>query len=153
MSRNDNVDYLGRPRVQTMNTEDSMTVESDRNLTDIREILRNAGMTDFRDHLQQVDDMFLDVTEFTDLQDALNQAKLAEGQFMELPPQIRSLFGNDVARWLDTAHDQEKIDELLIDPKARAVLTDHGYVDLPETPPETPAEETSTSTVDVGGAE
>ena len=57
--------------------------------------------------------MFKDVSEFTDLADALNQAKVAEVEFLKLPSKVREIFEHDVAVWLDTAHDQEKRDALV----------------------------------------
>lgn len=106
------VDYRGKPRVQTINNDASMTITSDAHLADIHNIMAQFSVGGL-DALDQADLMFRDVSEFTDLADALNQAKLAEVQFMKLPSKVREIFDHDVAVWLDTAHDKEKRDALV----------------------------------------
>lgn len=102
----------GKPRVQTINDEPSMTVQSDAHLSDIQNILRQYEVGG----LQRLDEtalMFKDVSEFTDLQDAMNQAIVAKVEFMKLPSKAREIFHHDVAVWLDTAHDKDKRDALV----------------------------------------
>lgn len=103
-------DYRGKPRVQTVNNLPSKTVQSDAHMADIREILRKFEGTGIIDHLSQVDAKFMDVSEFTDYKDLMDHVREAEATFMQLPAEIRAKFGNDVARWLDAAHDAEKAD-------------------------------------------
>lgn len=114
-------DYLGRDRVQTINEDDSMTVQSDAHLADINRIMREFAQ-DGAAMLDQTALIFADVSEFTDLQDAMNQAKVAEIEFMKLPSKVREVFDHDVAVWLDTAHDPEK----------RVALEATGLVNLKE---------------------
>lgn len=109
---NKNLDYRGKPRVQTSDFGESLTVQSDNERADIRKILQRYEAVGIVDHLNQVDAMYRDVTEFTDLHDALMQAKEAETQFMKLPSKLREVFDHDVAKWLDAAHDPEKIEQL-----------------------------------------
>lgn len=118
--------------------DDSLTVQSDYHKTKIGTILNqfaeNGGIIT---HLAQIQGSYRDVSEFTDLKDAIDQSRLAESEFMKLPSEVRRIFDHDVATWLDTAHDPEKIQALvdkgLINPK-------HGeQIPLPiETPPEPP---------------
>lgn len=103
MSRNDNLDYYGLPRVQTEFHDESLTVQSDAEKADINRILRKHSMG-IIDHLRDVDAQYMDVSEFTDFADAFRQSKEAEVQFMKLHPKVRKVFGNDVAEWLDAAH-------------------------------------------------
>lgn len=116
-------DYLGRDRVQTVNEEDSMTVQSDAHLADVNRIMKEFGL-DGSAMLDETALIFADVSEFTDLQDALNQAKVAENEFMKLPSKVREIFGHDVAVWLDTAHDEDK----------RAALVAAGFLKAPKEP-------------------
>lgn len=109
---NKNLDRRGRPRVQTSDFGESLTVQSDNERADIRKILQRYEAVGIVDHLQEVDAMYRDVSEFTDLHDALLQAKEAETQFMKLPSKLREVFDHDVAKWLDAAHDPEKIENL-----------------------------------------
>ena len=101
-----------RHRVQTVNDGESLTVQSEARQADIRQIIRRYAEVGILDHLKEVELRYADVSEFTDLGDALRQAKEAEKQFLQLPSKVRELFHHDVAEWLDTAHDQDKQDAL-----------------------------------------
>jgi len=111
--RNDVVDRRGRPRVQTVNTGPELTVQSDKAFGDINHILKKYKEVGILDGLRNADLVFKDVSEFTDLVDALGQVKVAEKEFLKLPSKVRRVFHNDVAEWLDAAHDPEKIDALV----------------------------------------
>ncbi len=112
MTERNRFDLRGRERVQTMNLEPSMTVQSDAHLADIENILAQYKEGAIQD-LDATALEFRDVSQFTDLADALNQAKEAETEFLKLPSKIREIFGHSVAEWLDTAHDKEKRDALV----------------------------------------
>ncbi len=105
-------DARGRARVQTGNWEPSMTVQSDAHLADIQNIMKSYGVTGMAD-LDEAAMQFADITQFTDLADALNQAKDAEREFLKMPSKVREVFNHDVAVWLDTAHDEDKRDALI----------------------------------------
>ncbi len=106
------VDATGRKRVQTVNTDPSMTVQSDAHLADIQNILKSYGA----EGQQQLDEAaleFKDVSGFTDFADLMNMTKTAEVEFMKLPSKVREVFNHDVMDWLDTAHDKDKRDALV----------------------------------------
>ncbi len=105
-------DYRGKDRVQSDPAAVSMTVQSDAHLADINTILREFSAGGLA-ALADADLAYKDISEFTDLADALNQAKQAELEFMKLPSKVRQIFEHDVAVWLDTAHDPEKRDALV----------------------------------------
>ncbi len=113
MGRNDNLDYRGKKRFQTDNFGESQTIQSDNHNADINKIMERFKQTGIIDSLDAGELMFKDVSEFTDLADALNQAKIAEVEFMKLPSKVREIFDHDVAVWLDSAHDEEKRDALV----------------------------------------
>lgn len=102
----------GRRRVQTVNFGPSKTVQSDLVRADIREILKRFKAVGITDHLAQVDLVFRDVSEFTDFADMMRQTKEAEKAFMKLPSKLREVFEHDVMKWLDAAHDPEKVEAL-----------------------------------------
>lgn len=104
----------GRKRVQTLAPEDDheRTVQSEVYKADIRHILTKYEEVGIVDHLKGVDLAFRDVTEFTDMADAMQQLREAERTFMKLSAPLREVFDNDAARWLDVAHDAEKLEEL-----------------------------------------
>lgn len=108
MDRNGNLDARGKPRVQTFCLDDSLTVQSDAEAADINVILRKHSLG-ILDHMRDVEARYLDVSEFTDFADAYRQAETAKVEFMKLHPKVRAVFENDVHKWLDAAHDPEKI--------------------------------------------
>ncbi len=104
----ENLDHRGRPPVQTVNDEPSLTVQSEADQADIIKILKKYRQVGIIDHLNLTESTFQDVSSFTDFADVIRTAKEAELQFLELPSKVREIFDHDVANWLDTAHDPEK---------------------------------------------
>lgn len=120
----DVVDSRGRKRSEawTENDEPSLTVQSDADKADIGKILSRYAQVGIVDHLNMAQGMFMDVTEFTDLADAMRQSKVAEVEFLKLPSKVREIFNHDVAEWLDAAHDPDK----------RAKLEEAGFIEAKE---------------------
>ena len=112
-------DARGKPRsqFQTPHDPEDLCVKSDAEETDINTILRRAGMTGIWEQMDLTEDHFPDVTEIGDFADVMRTAKLAEMEFLKLPPEVRKVFKNDVANWLDTAHDPEKRASLIAEGK------------------------------------
>lgn len=102
--RNSNLDFRGRPRVQTEFHDESLTVQSDAASADINKILKRYKALGIVDHLRDVEMRYADVSEFTDYADLMRQVKIAEQEFMSLPAVARAVFDNDVGKWLDAAH-------------------------------------------------
>lgn len=102
-----------RPRVSTVFDDPSLTVQSDRDLSDIQSILRNFGAQALEANLNDADLQFMDVSEFSDYADVLREARTAELEFMKLPSKVREIFNHDAAEWLDAAHDPPKRREAL----------------------------------------
>lgn len=108
------LDYRGKPRVVTEFHDESLTDQSQYELTRIDKIMGRYGVTGLVDHLADVDEMFLDVTELPeDYQAVLEYSANAVAEFMKLPSKVRELFSHDVAVWLDAAHDEELRNEIL----------------------------------------
>lgn len=115
--------YRGSKRVQTVNTEPSMTIQSDAHLADIHQIMKSYGQEGKGlESLNDAEGTYADVTEFTDLADAMNQAKAAEQDFMKLPSKYRELFDHKVENWLDAAHDTDKREAI------HAKMVERGYI-------------------------
>lgn len=107
------LDARGKSRVQTVNKEPSMTIQSDAKDADIGHIIRQFTKTGVLQNLNEASATYMDVTEFTDYADVMRNLKVAEQTFMQLPSKTREIFGHDVAQWLDAAHDPEKRDALV----------------------------------------
>lgn len=117
-----------RPRVRTLNEEESKTVQSDRNKAEITSILAQYQVTGIMPHMANVELEFRDVTEFEDFADLMRQSQEAEKVFMGLPSKLREVFDHDVMKWLDAAHDDEKLEAL------RPKLEELGVIDPPAAP-------------------
>mgnify|MGYP000688482643 CR=1 FL=1 len=119
-------DALGRPRskYQTVNTMPSETVQADSDKADINKILKRYREVGIMDQLNLTEAHFPDVSELGDFQDVMQIARTAETEFMKLPSKVREIFNHDVAKWLDTAHDEEK----------RTSLIEKGIIESDEKP-------------------
>lgn len=100
-------DRRGRHRSEfwTVNDEPSKTIQSDAVEADIKTILSRHGVTGIVEHLNAAELRYGDVTQFEDYADMMRQVKAAETAFMQLPGEVRKVFGDDVAKWLDSAND------------------------------------------------
>jgi len=117
-------DVRRRPRVQTVNTLPSVTVQSDLVRSDIRHILAKYKQTGVVEHMRNVDLEFRDVSEFPDFADLMLQSKEAEKVFLRLPSKVREVFDHDVAVWLDCAHDADKLKALQPELEALGLVFD-----------------------------
>lgn len=128
-----------KPRVQTVNNLPSKTVQSDVFRSEIRHVLKKFRETGIVEHMRGVDLAFRDITEFEDFTDMMRQSAEARQVFSKLPAKVRLVFENDVARWLDAAHDPEKLEAL------RPQLEKLGVME-PKAPVASPAEGAGSST-------
>jgi len=113
------LDARGRPRAQyqTINDGPELTVQSDAGQADIKQILKRWKNVGIVDHLAITEASFKDVSEFSDYADVMRTAQTANEEFMKMPSKVREIFGHDVANWLDTAHDPEKLSQLIAEGK------------------------------------
>lgn len=119
------MDSRGRPRVQTVFEDESLTVQSDGELTDLNRMMERYKNTGLLDALNKTEAQFMDCTQFSDYADLMRNVKEAEAEFMKLPSKVREIFDHDVVVWLDSAHDKEK----------RDALVQAGYLKMPEVAP------------------
>lgn len=141
----------GRLRVQTLNIDESKTVQADASRADIKKILAQYEATGVLVDMSDVKLEFRDVTAFEDFADLMFQSKEAEREFMRLDPRIRDVFENDTSRWLDAANDgltKEQADKFVelgileaVAPPAPApipVVPEVPAAPVPEVPPTSP---------------
>lgn len=134
------VDRRGRPRVQTVNDEPSMTVQSDAERASIKHILgkyKELGLAAGMQHAGS----YVDLSELTDYASAMRVVASAESAFMQLPAAARKAFQNDPAAWLDAVQgaefgDQEKMDQLVQAGLVKAPVVPEVAPVAPETPVE-----------------
>lgn len=124
-----------KPRVQTVNTMESRTVQSDVHDSDIKHIVQKFRATGGLINPRDVQLAFRDVTAFEDFHDVIQHARAAEAKFMQLPSKVREVFDHDVSKWLDAAHDPDKLEDLRPRLEKLGVLEP---VVAPEPPPAAP---------------
>lgn len=135
-------DERRKPRVQTMNTLPTKTIQSDVTRSEIRHVLAKYRQVGILEHMRDIDMTFRDVSEFEDFSDLMRQTKSAEQAFMRLPSKLREVFSHDVNEWLDAAHDPEKLEARRPQLEALGVLEPLPAPPAPPSPPAAPAEPT-----------
>lgn len=128
----------GRVRVRTVNTEPSLTVQTQVQEAEIRHILAKYEQTGVLLNMRNVDLEYRDVSEFTDFVDLMRQATNAKQAFMRLPAEVRKAFDHDHFAWLDAAHDgltEEQHARLVKAGVLEAVEKEPGRAPDPPTPP------------------
>lgn len=108
-------------RFKTVNNEPSRTKQSFAEECDVNSIVKRHDARALVQSLSLAERTYADVTTFQDFHQVMNTLVQAEQDFQQLPSEARAIFDNDVANWLDTAHDADK----------RNALVDLGL--LPET--------------------
>lgn len=99
------------PEFGTYNTEETMTVQSDKDSTDINLIVKRYEGTGMlpQVQMQALTGDFTGITDFHDAQQRILEAKEA---FMEVPAAIRDRFNNDPQSFVDFVTNPDNIDEL-----------------------------------------
>lgn len=134
-----------KPRVQTLNEEPSLTVQSEADQADIKKIIQRYERNGVLIKPSDVDMEFRDVAEFTDFADMMMQTKAAEQKFMALPSKVREVFNHSVYEWLDAAHDSDKLEAL------RPQLEKLGVLEPRAAPPAAPAANPASETLTASG--
>lgn len=110
----------GTIRVQTHDTEPSMTDQSFEKDCDVNEIVRKFSKTGQISHLRKSPGVFADLTAVSDLLNAFEVVATAKTMFAEMPAEVRRKFHNDpliLESWLsDPKNTEEAIDLGLLTP-------------------------------------
>ena len=128
----DTLDARGKPRFQTVNDEESRTIQSDSHEANIKTILGRHGVSGVIEHMGETELQFGDISEIDDYADAMHRVNEANERFMRLPAKVREAFDNDPAVWLDAVHDG-------LSEAQRARLIKHGFIEEEVVPDPTPA--------------
>lgn len=137
--REDKPNFRGKMRSSSwcVCEEESLTVQTDHDRADIRKIIDRYHRTGIVDELNRTQGLYLDVTEMADFTQVQQEMAKANELFMQLPPHVRREFNNNVAEWLDAAHDQEKREKLV----EKSIIDDLEGTPQDETPAEPSGEE------------
>lgn len=93
----------------TVITEPSLTIQSQKEDADINVILRNFGVTGQLPS-SRVPPVYADFQGVLDYRDAMELITAANVAFMELPAKVRSRFQNDPAKFVDYCSDPKNLD-------------------------------------------
>lgn len=102
----------GSLRVQTVNTEPSMTKQSFKDECDIHHIINRYDNTGLVEHLNKTPGTYGDVTQVPDYHTAMNIVSAVNSQFLELPAKVRAAFNNDPSEFLDAVNDPTQVERL-----------------------------------------
>ena len=142
-----------KARQQTEFNDESLTLQSERDRADIRQIMRKYEQFGIVDHMRQVELDFRDITEFTDWADGVRELRQAELRFMGLPSKLREVFDHDLATYMDAAEHPEKLEALRPQLEELGVLEPIAAPAAPQAPPAPVTAPAQPAAPPAGGAE
>ncbi|AXL15282.1 internal scaffolding protein [Microviridae sp.] len=92
-------------------TEPSRTQQHQKDETDINKIMKRYIKTGVIDHINKHQGVYTNCPGM-DYHEAMTFMRQAEGQFLELPSQVRKQFDNDPGKFLDFVDNPDNIDKL-----------------------------------------
>lgn len=95
----------------TVNTEESMTQQSDKDDCDINIIMKKFGGSGQLPQVQ-AQALYGDFTNVTDYRTMVETINAANEAFMQIPAETRARFMNDPQRFIDFTRDPNNLDEL-----------------------------------------
>jgi len=113
----------GRLRVQTVNNEPSMTIQSEKDNCDINKIVAKFKSTGLMTNVVAVQATSGDFSDIVDYQTACNAVIAAEDAFSALPATIRKRFDNSPGQFLafiDDANNRSEAISLGLIPKTQS---------------------------------
>jgi Chlamydia-phage Chp2 scaffold (Chlamy_scaf). len=100
------LDKNGEPEV-------TKTVQSEKDRTEINNVIRRYNKTGLIDHVAKGRAMYGDFTEINEYQENLNMIMKAEASFAALPSEIRKKFDNDPGQFFEFATNPENEQKLV----------------------------------------
>lgn len=122
--------YKVPPKVRVSDFGKSRTRQSEAAATNINAIMRKYEKTGLLPKGDARQAFYADVSEMGDYRTALENVRLAEESFMELPATLRREFQNDPAEFLDFCSDPTNRDKM-----AEMGLIEKKVEDRPDPPP------------------
>ena len=110
-----NTAYGDRVRVTADPAGESLTQQHFKKETDIIEIIKKHDRTGIIEHVARGVAQYGDYSEVNEYREALDMVNSANASFMELPAEIRAMFGNDAGAFFEFATDpknETKMQEL-----------------------------------------
>lgn len=102
-----NTAYGDRVRVTADPVGESLTQQHFKKETDIVEIIKKHDRTGIIEHVARGVAQYGDYSEVNEYREALDMVNNANASFMELPAEIRAMFGNDAGEFFEFATNPE----------------------------------------------
>jgi len=120
-----NTAYGDRVKVTLDPVGDSLTQQHFKAETDIINIIKKHDRTGIIEHVARGVAHYGDYSEINEYAEALNMVNSANASFMELPAEIRAMFGNNAGEFFEFA----------TNPENKTKMEDLGLAERPNTPP------------------
>lgn len=104
-------DVVGVPSEGIECLDPSLAVQASKDETDINTIVNKYLRTG--EMPEQRQGIYADISELTDLQEALEQVRAADEAFMALPAEVRRYFDNDPVKLVQFANDPANLDKAI----------------------------------------
>jgi phage internal scaffolding protein len=121
-----NTPYGDRVRVTADPQGESLTQQHFKKSTDIVEIIKKHDRTGIIEHVARGVAQYGDYSEVNEYREALDMVNNANASFMQLPAEVRQMFGNDAGTFFEFA----------TDPKNEAKMQELGLAARPVEQPE-----------------
>jgi phage internal scaffolding protein len=116
--------YGDRVRVTADPVGESLTQQHFKKSTDIVEIIKKHDRTGIIEHVARGVAQYGDYSEVNEYREALDMVNSANASFMQLPAELRQMFGNDAGEFFEFA----------TDPKNEAKMQELGLAERPAAP-------------------
>lgn len=103
----------GQIKIQTINTEPSMTSQQFKDQCDVNNIMKKYRLTGELTHLRKNQGQYIDLTQLPDYQTALQTVIDANSAFESLPAHVRKHFQNDPKQLLQFVADPKNKEEAI----------------------------------------
>ena len=103
----------GTKRVFTVNTEPSKTDQSQKEASDVNNIMAQYLKTGQLTHIAKNIGVFADVSEIKDLQESIDTVNLANQAMMALPAELRNRLNNDPQEFIEWINDDKNNEEAI----------------------------------------
>lgn len=107
-----NTAYGDRVRVTADPAGESLTQQHFKKSTDIVEIIKKHDRTGIIEHVARGVATYGDYSEVNEYREALDKVNNANATFMELPAELRAMFGNDAGAFFEFATDPKNESEM-----------------------------------------
>lgn len=108
-----NTPYGDRVRVTADPVGETLTQQHFKKATDIVEIIKKHDRTGIIEHVARGVRQYGDYSEVNEYREALDMVTNANASFMELPADIRQMFGNDAGAFFEFATDPKNEQEMV----------------------------------------